>query len=193
MNIEDQLKKIFRENVLPIFKQNAMEGFAKAKKYILDEVSKHDICQELRSKEAPSKFLASESSTLFGFMGFESDFDPVGHLLTFLEKTIQPKFSVNFGAYTLISSLSLPTKNKMREDENLRMPWLKGMSWPEAIEVGVSGLKYFIGKEGKGRSELGIQATKAGIKGNSKQIVRNADMEGVEFLSKIFSEAKQIG
>lgn len=193
MSIEDQLKKIFKESVLPIFKQNAMENFTKAKKYILDEVRKHDVCKELRDPEAPSKFLPSESSTLFGFMGFKADADPVGYLLSFLEKNIQPKFSVNLGAYTLISSLSLPTKSQMKEDPNLRMPWLKGISWPEAIESGVSGLKYFIGKEGVGRSELGIQAKKGGIKGNPKQIVRNEDMSGVDFLSKIFSDAKKIG
>ncbi len=193
MSIESQLRKLFQENVLPIFKLNADESFRKAKDFILKEVAEHDISQELRHKTLPSKFLDSGSSTLFGFMGFNADDDPVGALLDFLDQSITQKVSIRLASYTLLSSLSLPTKVKLRSAPGLKMPWLAGMSWPEAIESGVSGLKYFLGKEGQGRSGLGIQAKVAGVAGGAKQIVRNADMSGVDYLSSIFSEAKSIG
>lgn len=184
---------MFKETILPIFQQNAAEQFQIAKDYILQEVENHGICQELRSKSTGSLYLESSSSTLFGFMGFDADFDPVGYLLDFLDKNIKQKNTIRLASYTLISSLSLPTKKTMRQDSGLRMPWLSEESWPEAIENGVSGLQFFLGKEGKGRSGLGIQAKVAHDPERELQKVRDADMAGVPFLSPIFAAAKKIG
>ncbi len=191
-SIESQLKNLFKENVLPIFEANAQTTFQKTKEYILTRVSNHGICHELRSKTLPSRFLGSSSSTLFGFMGFDDGDDPVGKLLSYLSANITNKNIVRIASLTLLSSISIPDKDKMRKESSLALPWIEGISWPEAIENGLSGLPYFLGKSGQGRSNLGVQATVRGIPGNPPQKVRSFDAPPIPFLSPIFSAAKKI-
>jgi hypothetical protein len=186
------MKKIWKSEILPKLKEEANVRFQNAKQFILNEVRNHPVSRELDSKTAPSQFLPSASSTLFGFMGFYDGSDPVGDLVSYLDENISMKFSVRVGNMVLISSLSVPNKKQMALEESLQMPWLGGISWPEAVEKGVSGLKYFLGIEGKGRSDLGIQAKVAHNPEGPLQQVRRGEMKKVAFLSKIFSDAKKL-
>lgn len=192
MRFDEQMKRVWKREILPKLKEEANVRFQNAKQFILDEVENHEISQELRSKSAPSKFLPSASSTLFGFMGFDASSDPVSALVDYLKDNISMKFGVKVGNMVLVSSLSIPNKKQMALESSLQLPWMGGISWPEAIESGVSGLKYFLGVEGKGRSELGIQAKVGHKPGGELQQVRRGDMKKVKFLSSIFSEAKKL-
>lgn len=189
MSFEDDLAKAWKKDGLPRAKRAASKRFDKAKQFILDEVEKHDICQELRSFTKPSKFLKSDSSTLFGFMGFYDGSDPVTDLLEYLDQNITQKTSVRIAQLVFISSLSIPTKKDMAKEKSLSLDWISGASWPELIERGVPGLRYFLGLDGKGRSDLGLQAKN---REGQLQQVRKADMKPVKFLSEIFSRAKKI-
>lgn len=180
---------MFRDNILPIMQVNATKDFNDAKSYILSAVESHEVSRELRDKNVPSRFLNSSSSTLFGFMGFEEGSDPVGDLVAYLEENITQKIQVRIGDLTLLSSVSLPSKSKMAKEPSLQLPWLNGISWPDALERGIPNFSSFIGKPNQGRSALGIQAKVKGT--NQPQIVRDAEMEPVDFLTPIFSVAKR--
>lgn len=188
-SLQSQLQAIFKAEVLPILVENANQDFITIKEYILNSVKTHPVCRELESKSVPSQFLNSGSSTLFGFMGFEAESDPVQDLLNFLEQTITQRVSVKISKFEMVSSVNLPSKTAMNKERSLQLPWLKGISWPIALEIGIPHFESFIGKEGIGRSELGIQAKVKGTK--IPQIVRDAEMEPVDFLTPIFAEAKR--
>lgn len=191
MNFTNEFKRIFQETVLPQFEAAANRAFNRARDYILTEVENHVVCRELREGTVPSSIVPSSSSSLFGFMGFDAGTDPVGELLDFLDANIEARFKARMTTLSATSSIILPTKISMRR-AGLVLPWSSGTSWPEQIEKGVSGLKYYLEKEGYGLSDRGIQAKKGGVAGAPLQKVRNYDMPPVDFLSPIFSEAKRL-
>lgn len=186
MSIQKALKDQFKKFIPPGLQKQAKKSFLLVKKDILEKVKNHNICRELTNKTIPSSFISAKDSSLFGFMGFNEGDDPVGSLIDFLDENITYNTTLKITAFTLISTLKLPSKEAMRRESSLQLPWIRGVSWPELVENGVPGLRYFLAKN-DGRSGLGIQAKSSD--GNLRT-VRNENMAGVKFISEIFSAAK---
>jgi len=169
--------------------------FSVVKEYIISEVRKHPVCVELKNHTNPSKFmngLSSRGGTLFGLMGFNEDDDPVENLIEFLEKKITRRTKLL--SFFFRSKVFFPDLSDMAKEENLQMPWLSGISWPQAVQDGISGLRNFLAftpanAPSSSRSQEGLQAKDR--KGHLIN-VRDADMPPISFLDDIFEKAKRI-
>jgi len=130
------------------------EKFSHAKKRFLESVYHHPVSQELMAHTPGSQYLSGSSGTLFGFMGFPSDYNPVYELGEVLEKQIQYISRGRTGARSLYSfSVTIPSKNSLGD---LTLPWID-TPWPLMIEEGISGLHHYLPIAGKGYSGEGIQ------------------------------------
>ncbi len=191
-NIAQQLQKIIERELNP----RARTNFNETKRFILDRVKNHGVCRELKDPHKPSSYLGSSDGTLFGFMGFNDGDTPVADLLEFLEDNITQDLRPLKTGFGILKRLKLPSKADMR-NSNLKLPWLSSVSWPEAVEDGISGLRYFLkfpDNEGvaappESRSQEGLQAK---TKGGGRKQVRPDDAQPIDFLSEIFSQAKKL-
>jgi len=162
-----------------IVQQKSQIVFKSKKKKLLNRLMRHPISQELMSK-SPSKLLGG-LGTLYGFMGFDASkqSNPVQYLYDYLDQNIKPKYKQEKGGLTMQVRLEIPSYEEMRKDSNLTLPWEGGLAWPEAIEVGLSGLGYFLrsGRKNKGRSLLGLQ---------SETLLRPEQMVQARYLTEIY-------
>ncbi len=188
-DIARQLQKIVERELNP----RARTSFNATKRFILDRVRNHGVCRELRNHTQPSSYLGSSDGTLFGFMGFNAGDSPVEDLMNFLEENITQDLRPLKTGFGLLKTLRLPSKADMR-GADLKLPWIDGISWPEAVENGISGLRYFLrypDSQGnvpeKSRSQEGLQAK---TKGGARKQVRSDDAPPIPFLAEIFSQAK---
>lgn len=156
----------------------ANEVFEQVKKDIIAEVRAHPVSLELTQHTTPSAFLNGRSGTLFGFLGFRFGDDPVGKLIGVLEEAIRPNIQRRFIGTLRINILG-PSEAQLRGA--LALPWEGGLSWPEAVESGVSGLGSYLPIDA-GRSKEGIQL---------KKEFRSVNFEPVPFLSEIFRKAQE--
>lgn len=152
--------------------------FEEVKKDIINQVKNHPVCIELKDHTSPSQFLNGRSGTLFGFLGFHSGDDPVDDLILLLEDTIRPRVQRKLIKVVRID-IWLPSVKQLRE--NLALPWEGGLSWPEAIEQGISGLGSYLPVP-RGRSGEGIQKEKK---------FRSVEFTPVPFLTEIFENARK--
>jgi hypothetical protein len=136
--------------------------FKTRKTKLLNRLLRHPVSQELRSMSSSS--LLGGMGTLYGFMGFDAGTqpDPVGYLYDYLDRNITPVYKQIKGGLAMEVLLKVPSYEEMRSDEDLVLPWDGGVSWPEALEIGVTGLGYFLrgGHREMGRSGWGLQTRK---------------------------------
>jgi hypothetical protein len=162
-----------------VIQQKSQIVFKSKKKKLLNRLMRHPISQELMSK-SPSNLLGG-LGTLYGFMGFDVSRqpNPVQYLYDYLDQNIKPKYKQERGGFTMQVRLEIPSYEEMRKDSNLILEWEGGLAWPEAIEVGLSGLGYFLrsGRKNKGRSLLGLQ---------SETLLRPEQMIQASYLTEIY-------
>jgi hypothetical protein len=92
---------------------------------------------------------------LFSFIGFESNSQPIKPIIALLETTniVFTKIRPNGSAKV---SVVLPSPQDIFQVTPL--PWATGISWAERIEVGLSGLGFYLNeKSSYSRSGAGIQ------------------------------------
>lgn len=189
-----QIKKFTDKFLAKEGEKFSIRQFRQIKNFILDEVRRHPVCVELKNHTNPSKFmngLGSRGGTLFGLMGFNEGDDPVEELINFLNQRITRRTKLL--TFFFRSKVFFPDLSDMAEVESLQMPWLKGVSWPQAVQDGISGLRNFLSftpdnAPASSRSQEGLQAK------NRKRliVVRDADMQPIPFLDDIFARAKKI-
>ena len=193
-NFTRQLKKITEKFTVEIGRKLGRAHFEKVRDFIISEIENHPVSKELRSHTSPSKFipsLGSHGGSLFGFMGFEQGSDPVTDLIAYLKPRIIRR--EKFLAVFYKSSVFFPDFTEMSGVDSLKMPWMTGISWPEAIQNGISGLRNFLsfqqGAPPQSRSQEGLQA-----KSKKGQLieVRSEDMPPVPYLDEIFAKATKI-
>lgn len=190
-----QIKKLTDKFLTKEGEKFSIRHFREIKDFILKEVRNHPVCVELKNHTNPSKFmdgLGSHGGTLFGLMGFNEGSDPVEDLINFLNQRITRKTKLL--TFFFRSKVFFPDLSDMAEVEELQMPWLKGVSWPQAIQDGLSGLRNFLSfSQGaapdSSRSQEGLQAKD---KKGRLITVRDADMRPIPFLDDIFARAKKI-
>lgn len=162
-----------------VIQQKSQIVFKSKKKKLLNRLMRHPISQELMSK-SPSNLLDG-LGTLYGFMGFDAakQPNPVQYLYDYLDQNIKPKYKQEKGGFTMQVRLEIPSYEEMRKDSKLTLPWEGGLAWPEALEVGLSGLGYFLrsGRKNKGRSLLGLQ---------SETLLRPEQMVQARYLTEIY-------
>lgn len=193
-NFIRQLKKISEKFTAEAGRKFGRLHFEKVRDFIISEIENHPVSKELKSHTSPSKFipgLGSHGGSLFGFMGFEQGSDPVADLITYLKPRIIRR--EKFLAVFYKSSVFFPDFTEMAGVDSLKMPWMSGVSWPEAIQNGISGLRNFLSFQNaappQSRSQEGLQAKSK--KGQLIQ-VRDADMPPVPYLDEIFAKAVKI-
>ena len=147
----------------------AQTVYKSKKTKILNRLLKHPISIEIINRTAGSSYL-NGYGTLYGFLGFDSATqpNPVSSLYSYLDENIQPIYIQSPDKLSLKVIMKVPTYEEMRLDQNLLLPWGDGMSWPEALEVGIDGFGHFMAsyKRPLGRSNQGIQV-KNKIRANS--------------------------
>lgn len=193
MSFDSLWKSIYRTVNADAYRDFARKtriALNQVKEDILAKVENHEVSQELRNHTRPSQFLNTNKGTLFGFMGFPAGSDPVGELINILRNEIKvrvPTGSLANRIRQAKAELILPNKKDLRGTGQLitRDNWASGKTWMEMLEEGVmggAGLEYYLGVQA-GESGEGIQ------KKNGQ--VRDSGFDGVEYLSKIFAEARK--
>lgn len=171
-------------------KSRAEKIYQSRKRKLLIRLLRHPISVELREKTSPSRYLKNVKggSTLYGFMGFDiaTQSDPVKDLYDYLEQNIAPIYIYKKNGFAIEVTLKVPTYQEMRAEANLTLEWQGGISWPEALEIGISGIGYFMRPTSKfsGRSTLGFQA---------KKPIRNESVISVNYLSEIYKNDTNFG
>jgi hypothetical protein len=102
----------------------------------------------------------SGDGNLFGFIGFDKSDKPIEPILDLLESS----FITFREGSDYVATITIPSAASIFNATP--MPWASGRSWAKGIESGISGLGFYIGKSGIGRSDAGIQSTKK-IKGGT--------------------------
>lgn len=175
--IRDKILRNVRRRVKSSLTARAIVLFEQAKRALLQEVENHPVSKELRAKTNPSSFLSAKKGSLFGFLGFNSNDDPVGDLIDFLDINVNYRFSDGTVAGSVVAmNISIPARREFKN--NLPLSWTSGLSWVDAIEDGVSGLPFFLSKNDEGRSDEGVQA---------KGIVSGAEFTGTPFISELLA------
>lgn len=152
---------------------------------ILNRLLKHPVSIELNNKTSNSKFLGGYG-TLFGFIGFESGDNPVSYLYNYLNENIQASFIQSPDKLSVTVLVKVPSYEEMRLDPGLVLPWNGGISWPEALEVGIDNFGNFLSSMTRsiGRSELGIQ---------SRFEVRPSSVIQINYLKDIYKNDTNFG
>lgn len=102
----------------------------------------------------------SGKGNLFGFIGFEQSDKPIEPIIDLLESS---SIVIREGSDYLVT-ITMPSAASIFSVTP--MPWASGRSWAKGIESGISGLGFYISKNGLGRSTAGIQSQKK-IRGGS--------------------------
>lgn len=184
------IEGVFSKDAFKLFAQESFDRLSQFKQDILQDVIQHRVSIELETIPVPSPILGASHGSLFGFLGFSADQNPVQDLIDYLDRVMEVKKS-RASLYNRLggtyAKLFLPDKKDMRKEESLQIKaspsaHADGRSWPEWIEEGMSGLDKYIGRSPYGRSTEGIQ---------SKGIARNADFNGVPYLTEIFAKFRK--
>lgn len=127
----------------------------KARSQLIKDFDNHPVTIELEER-ADSSYLIGDRNSLFGFIGFPEDEEPAEIIRNYLSSenlfTVSPLI---FRRKTAKAQVSIPDTKYIFNITP--MPWAAGRSWAKGIESGISGLGRFLGKEGYGRSDMGIQ------------------------------------
>lgn len=157
-----------------------LNSFNRHKSILLQKVKSHPISVELSSHTSPSSFLKGTNGSLFGFIGFQANSNPVEDLMDFLEDNIKflPATTMSLQGVTSFGA-TIPSMS----DFKFLFPlfWEPDRSWVYSIEDGISGLGYYINNK-YGRSKEGIQV---------QSVVNKSEFVPVPFLTPIFKEFKE--
>ena len=155
--------RILTRRVRPTLREIVEDKFDKAKSIFLDAVRTHPISVDIMSHSPSSRLGGSTRGTLFGFIGFEANANPVESLVDFLDQNITFRPNPPSTGTLFSSSVFYPDKNAFNIKE-FTLDWID-RGWPIMIEEGISGLPYYLNKgNSKGRSGEGIQVPNAAIR-----------------------------
>jgi hypothetical protein len=143
---------------------------------MLSEFNNHPVTQELEGKisSVPSAFVSRGS--LFGFIGFEKNHNPIQIVREMLEESELRFIRTNKGVVDF--KVFYPSEKELYAATPL--PWASGRSWLKGIESGISGLGRYlhIDHSEYSRSGGGIQ---------SEYAIRGARFKRTKYISKILN------
>ncbi len=154
------------------------------KQAILNEIKNHELSKDLMSHEQ-SEYLNGRKGTLFGFLGFEANTNPVQELIDFLDDfwKIEPVAKFGLRGMTVDIKLKIVKPTDLK-NAGLLLKWQPSLAWPYAVEGNISNLPFFLSIE-KGRSLEGIQ-----LKTRRKEMT--AEFHGVDYISGIFRRNRNL-
>jgi hypothetical protein len=156
--------------------QTIKEEFDSIKQEMIAEFLSHPVTQEILGGADAANISGTLSrGNLFSFIGFESGSDPIQPIIDVLEQS-----SIRFYSrkrYGLVASMTIPSANTIFAVSP--MPWAAGRSWAKGIESGISGLGFYLNRDGVGRSEGGIQ---------TKKQISSGKYSNIPYISRLISE-----
>ena len=137
----------------------------------ISEFEKHPLTRELKSGPGSSNVTGTlRSGNLFGFIGFNEDYDPISPIENRLRSTGILIKGQSMGPKGFVSTFSVSSPTMSELYKLTPIPWAKGGSWLEQIEgSGISGLGQYMNKtSSSSRSGAGIQLKNLNTSGRLK-------------------------
>ena len=156
-DVQDIAAQIAKQNIYVQYVYTELQKeIEKIKNEIIEEFENHPVTQEINGGISASNISNTLDgvTNLYSFIGFESGDNPLDPIREELKK-INLKHTTNSKG-ELIFSVEFPTAKDIFKVTP--MPWATGRSWSQGIELGISGLGYYIKKAKNRRSGLGIQS-----------------------------------
>lgn len=137
--------------------------FKTAHQKLLSDFRAHPITRELKVAEGASNYSGGlPEGNLFGFIGFESGYDPIGPIEQLLVKAniLIKQRRVMRSGFTWAYAVNMPSINDLYKVTP--MPWAQGSSWLRELEGrGIPNLGQYMYVDAKtSRSSEGIQGGK---------------------------------
>jgi hypothetical protein len=144
----------------------------KIKQEILKEFNEHPVTQEIESGIDAQNISQTLNgvTNLYSFIGFEAGTKPVEPVRELLNKIALRYTAATNGDLKYI--IDFPTAQDIFKITP--MPWATGRSWAQGIEIGISGLGYYIRQKKNSRSGLGVQSDtiiRAGLRFNNTKYI----------------------
>lgn len=167
----------------------AQQVFEDAVQGMQIEFDNHPVTQEIEAGIGASNI----SETLRGsvgpenltsFIGFEDGDQPIEKLRPLLDSSTRggPKmtYAGKEGKTSTTYNFKVTAPNQDLVAKATPMPWARGLSWAEGIEIGIPGFSHFLPsyKRNNSRSGGGIQV---------KPELRSAEFNKVPYLTEIFN------
>lgn len=162
----------------------AHEKFNKAKDELLDEFDKHPVTKDIKAGafgvDQDEADLMGGYGNLFAFIGFNEGTDPTDQVRQILENLELDENSI----IKVQQTFFLRPKGRDPYEQILaitHLPELKGLSWVQGIEDGISNLGYFLSRltnSNKSKSKQGYQ-----IKNNLGRALEST--QPTEYLSRM--------
>ena len=153
-----------------------------SKKNLIENFSSHEVTREIEGGAGANNISGTLGGygNLFSFIGFNSGFNPIDSVKNLINKIrVFKKPYVKQEKDGVLVSFNVNAPRMSDFEDKTPMPWATGRSWLTGIEKGISGLGYFISRDGDGRSEGGQQADKK---------IRQASFRKVSYFSKMYSD-----
>jgi len=169
--VYQQTGKFLRKDI----ESRLIKEFEVLKREMLSDFDNHPVTRELEQKAGadPSSFVTVGS--LFGFIGFEKNDEPITIVREML-KTSYMAFIRTKGAIVDFK-VYYPSKEELFDATPL--PYATGRSWLKGIETGLSGLGRYLNVESdNSRSGGGIQG---------KGQVRSGKFKNTKYISEILN------
>ena len=131
--------------------------FEKMKAQMIKDFLAHPVTKEIMAgpSSSNSSGLLGGYGNLFSFIGFNKGDDPIRPIIDLLNRSL-----IKVSRATLRGTISVTIEIPSSKDifSVTPLPWAPGISWAQRIEVGMSGLGWYMNKtSSSSRSTAGIQ------------------------------------
>jgi len=178
LDIQEIASQLVKENkYLNYVYSELQKEIEKIKEEIIAEFENHPVTQEIEGGISSINISNTLNgvTNLYSFIGFESGDKPLDPIREELKK-INIKYTTNSKG-ELIFSVQFPTAKDIFKVTP--MPWAEGRSWAQGIELGISGLGFYLKKVKNSRSGLGIQS--------QTPVRSNARFKNTKYISYLIS------
>lgn len=156
-DLQQIAQQLVKENIYVQYVYTELQKeIEKIKQEIIEEFENHPVTQEIDAGIESTNISNTLNgiTNLYSFIGFENGDRPLEPIREELKK-INLKYTINSKG-ELIFNVEFPTAKDIFKVTP--MPWAAGRSWAQGIEIGISGLGYYLKKTKNSRSGLGIQS-----------------------------------
>lgn len=156
-DLQQIAQQLVKENIYVQYVYTELQKeIQKIKQEIIEEFENHPVTQEIDAGIESTNISNTLNgiTNLYSFIGFENGDRPLEPIREELKK-INLKYTINSKG-ELIFNVEFPTAKDIFKVTP--MPWAAGRSWAQGIEIGISGLGYYLKKTKNSRSGLGIQS-----------------------------------
>lgn len=156
-DLQQIAQQLVKENIYVQYVYTELQKeIEKIKQEIIEEFENHPVTQEIDAGIESTNISNTLNgiTNLYSFIGFENGDRPLEPIREELKK-INLKYRINSKG-ELIFNVEFPTAKDIFKVTP--MPWAAGRSWAQGIEIGISGLGYYLKKTKNSRSGLGVQS-----------------------------------